>query len=238
MTKPLSVNHKAFGTRDAVIRYFREMLNRYLPGQRVSDEDAADLADLITRHPEVALKIGAGIDHFEVRRAPQMGGQCFWIIRTDETATDFSFMTCVRGKGKSISQEFREACRMAVQNDIARAKRQYFDEHQDSSGRVPCNLTERPLTMEEAHANHCEPMRFEVIVACFLASKACDEPNPAWVTESKDAQAITTFVDPNIRDEFRAYHKRLARLRWIATEENLSLGASGQLRHAKGTIRL
>lgn len=34
------------------------------------------------------------------------------------------------------------------------------------------------------------------------------------------------------------HHKRLARLRWIDDRVNLSLGGKGQLRHAKGSIKL
>jgi Protein of unknown function (DUF3223) len=101
------------------------MLNRHSADQVVNDEDAADLADLLLRHPEAVEKIGVGIDHSEVRLPPQFGHLCFWIIRTDESVTDFSFMTCVRGKRKTVSQEFREACRMAVQNDIAKAKQAF-----------------------------------------------------------------------------------------------------------------
>jgi len=238
MPKPLTVNGIEFATRDAAIRYFREMLNRYSPGQRASDDDADDLSDLLTRHPEVTDKIGCGIDHFEVRLAPQMGTQCFWVVRSDATCTDFSFMTCVRGKGKTVSQEFREACRMAVQNDIARAKRIYFEQHQDSSGHVPCELTGVPLTMEEAHADHRDPMRFEVIVATFLAGQGRDEPDPAWLTTSKDAQAVTSLVDQTVKEAFKAFHKRVARLRWISEQANLSLGGRQQLRHAKGTLKI
>jgi hypothetical protein len=56
------------------------------------------------------------------------------------------------------------------------------------------NVTGRLLTFEEAHADHHDPMRFEVIVAAFLA-KVRDEPDPAWLTTSRDAQAVTTFID-------------------------------------------
>jgi hypothetical protein len=238
MAKPVSVNGKMFPTRGAAIQYFRAILNRYSPGQRLSRADADDLADLLTRHPEAIAKIGCGIDHFEVRLAPQMGTQCFWIVRPDATSTDFSFMTCVSGKAKTISQEFHEACRMAIQNDVAKAKRLYFEKHQDASGQVPCELTGRLLTMEDAHADHHDPMRFEVIVAAFLAAKGRDEPDPAWLTVSKDAQAVTTFTDPIVKDEFKTFHKRLARLRWIGKQENLSLGGKGQLRHAKGSLEL
>jgi len=94
------------------------------------------------------------------------------------------------------------------------------------------------LKIEEAHADHRDPMRFEVIVAAFLAAKGRDEPDPAWLTTSRDAQAVTTFIDIATRDEFKAFHKRLARLRWIGKQENLSLGGKGQLRHAKGSLKL
>jgi hypothetical protein len=236
--KPLTINGKQFAKRGAAIDHFRSMLNRHSIGQVVHQPDADDLADLVLRHPEAVEKIGTGIDHFEIRAAPQFGGQCFWIVRTDGSATDFSFMTCVRGKGKTVSQEFREACRMAIQNDVAKAKQAYFDQNQDGSGRVACEVTGQALTIDEAHADHRDPMRFEVIVAAFLASKNRDEPDSAWLTKSKDRQAVTTFVDIALRDEFRAFHKRLARLRWIEKRENLSLGGSGQLRHAKGSIQL
>jgi hypothetical protein len=100
--KPLTVNGKQFAKREAAVEYCRSILNHYSLGQVVSPADAEDLAALLLRHPEAIEKIGAGIDHFEVRMPPQFGGQCFWIVCTDGSATDFSFMTCVRGKGKSV----------------------------------------------------------------------------------------------------------------------------------------
>jgi hypothetical protein len=236
--KSLIISGKTFDSRTSAIEYFRSMLNRHAADQVVNQSDSADLAALLLRHPEATEKIGVGIDHFEVRVPPQFGGLCFWIVRTDGSATDFSFMTCVRGTGKTVSQEFREACRMAIQNDVAKAKQAYFTRNQDASGRVACEVTGRLLTLEEAHADHREPMRFEVIVAAFLASKNCDEPDSAWLSKSKDAQSVTTFVNEALRDDFRTFHKRLARIRWVEKKENLSLGASGQLRHAKGSIEL
>jgi len=65
-----------------------------------------------------------------------------------------------------------------------------------------------------------------------------DEPDPSWLLKPKDAQSVTTFVDSALREEFKAFHKRLARIRWIEKREDLSLGAAGQLRHAKGSIKL
>jgi Protein of unknown function (DUF3223) len=147
--KSLTIDGKAFDSQTSAIEHFRSMLNRHTAGQIVGEEDAAELASLLLRHPDVTDKMGVGIDHFEVRTPPEFGGLCFWIIRTDESATDFSFMTCIRGKSKTVSQEFREACRMAVQNDIAKAKRAFFTANQvrgTSGSRGVTALTERADT--------------------------------------------------------------------------------------------
>jgi hypothetical protein len=70
------------------------MLNRYSPGERVSNEDANDLASLLERHPEGVEKIGVGIDHFEVQEA-DYSTQCFRVVRTDGTWARFSYHTCI-----------------------------------------------------------------------------------------------------------------------------------------------
>jgi hypothetical protein len=52
---------------DALLRV-RETLQRYSPGDRVAVEDEL-LRALLRRHPDAALKIGKGVDHFMVRSA-------------------------------------------------------------------------------------------------------------------------------------------------------------------------
>lgn len=83
---------------DATI-FFREMLNRYRIGDRVSDADGLDLAALIDRHDEKAEKIGCGIAYFAVEAAPEpYSGQCFWIVRTDGSHIDISYPHCLEKK--------------------------------------------------------------------------------------------------------------------------------------------
>lgn len=66
------------------------MLNRYCPEQRVSDEDAADLAALLRRHSEYAEKVGIAIGHFEAMSA-EFGTQCLRLVRADGTEEGFSY---------------------------------------------------------------------------------------------------------------------------------------------------
>lgn len=80
-------------------QFFRDMLYRNPIGARIPDDDAKHLAALLDRHDDKAEKIGPGIGHFEVRKAPDdHRGQCFWLIRTDSTAVDVSFTHCLERK--------------------------------------------------------------------------------------------------------------------------------------------
>lgn len=93
--KPVILETRTFPTKKSATQFFKEMLNRYCPKQRVSPEDAAHLAALLKLHSEYKDKLGAGIDHFEIMRA-EFGTQCFRIVRSDGTGTDFSYRHCIR----------------------------------------------------------------------------------------------------------------------------------------------
>jgi hypothetical protein len=93
-SKPVVLSTRTFETRSSAREFFREMLNRYRPGDRVSDNDAQDLTSLLDFHPERQEKVGVGIHHFEVARA-DYATQCFRVVRTDETWANFSYPTCI-----------------------------------------------------------------------------------------------------------------------------------------------
>jgi hypothetical protein len=46
----------------------------------------------------------------------------------------------VNAKGKSLEQEFAEACRQAVQPELDAAKKAHFQKHGDAEGKVPCEV--------------------------------------------------------------------------------------------------
>jgi hypothetical protein len=88
--KPLVLSTRTFDTHGDASAFFRAMLNRYEPGERVLEEDYRDLSALIEQHPAYATKVGCGIKYFEVIRTRQPGTHCFRIVRTDGTGTDIS----------------------------------------------------------------------------------------------------------------------------------------------------
>jgi hypothetical protein len=94
---PVTVGDRQFSSKGEASSFFKDMLNRYRPGARVVDADAAVLASLLQRHTEAKRKIGAGIDHFEVMDG-EYGTQCFKVVRVDGTWDDFSYIHCITPK--------------------------------------------------------------------------------------------------------------------------------------------
>lgn len=92
--KPVVLTSREFPNQSLASKHFASMLKRYKPGDRVSDADSIEVADLFRRHPDFHGRSGVGIDHFEVQSA-DYGSQCFRAVRSDGTWTRFSYKTCV-----------------------------------------------------------------------------------------------------------------------------------------------
>lgn len=91
---PIDLGVVYFSTMGRARQHFHVMLQSYVPGTRVSNADALELAELLKRHPEYAVKAGVGISHFEVMSA-DFGSQCFAVHRIDGSFDDFSYTTCI-----------------------------------------------------------------------------------------------------------------------------------------------
>lgn len=95
MSNPVILKSIQFKTQTAATNFFKAMLAKYMPGDRVSDEDAKYLLELIERHEDFEEKKGAGVSHFEVMLNPEYQSKCFWVVRTDGTQDSFSAKHCV-----------------------------------------------------------------------------------------------------------------------------------------------
>ncbi len=92
--QPIIIGEITFAKKGDALIHFKDMLNRYEINEEVSLSDSEFLKAALRNHPEYNDKLGAGIDHFVVRTA-DYGTRCFWIIRTDNTETKFSYKSCV-----------------------------------------------------------------------------------------------------------------------------------------------
>ncbi|HHA2535467.1 TPA: DCL family protein [Stenotrophomonas maltophilia] len=94
--KPVKIGERDFARQKDALDFFRQMLNSYRRGERVSDSDAIELNSLLSRHINLEEKVGVGVDYFVVD-SDDYGGQCFWIVRVDSTRVNFTYKRCVTG---------------------------------------------------------------------------------------------------------------------------------------------
>lgn len=94
---PFATETRHFASKGEATLFFRTMLNRYKPGDRVAIADTADIDALLKKHSDYRAKVGVGVDHFEVMSA-EHNTQCFRVVRTDGTGEDFSYIHCITPK--------------------------------------------------------------------------------------------------------------------------------------------
>lgn len=225
-------NGRRWTTKKAALDHFKAMLARYQDDEVVeSREDHEDLVALLERYDEAIAdgpgKIGVGIDHFtRIRNAFNgFSTPSFWVHRTDNTATDFSYISAVDGQPKGHGREFYDACRAAVQGDLLAAKKRFFSEYGDEHGCVACEITAERITFEDAHLDHAWPS-FGQIVAAFRAARSWTRDIPQGVVSMPaDAQTQSTFPDNAVVAAFRTFHHSLAVLRIVHRQANLSMAA-------------
>jgi hypothetical protein len=227
---------KSFRTKTEELAYCKAMLARYRDGETINEEDSRFLLSLLQRHPEARQKIGPGVKRF-FRDRTTKGTSCFWVERGNGIPTDFSYKSCVNGKGKTLEQEFAEACREAVQPDLDAAKKAHFEQHGNADGKVPCEVTGELVAIYESHLDHQKPMTFEVIVRTFVTANKLTI-RPEMLSISGDAQFVTTFADVDLRQKFREYHNSVADLRITSAKANLSAAGRNRRRRPKTPVVL
>ena len=234
---PVDLGHRIFPAKSSATAHFKAMLNRYSLGAAVTADDHADLLALLLRHPESERKRGSGIAGFFVGSSLEYGGRCFWLRRSDGTTTDFSYLSCISARARTLRQEFAEACRNAVFPSIASAKSRLFADGAAPDGTVDCEASGVRLTQNEATVDHKPPMTFQVLVETFLCANEIT-PSREMLTIPADQQVTTRFVDAQVEAAFVAYHNRAAQLRVVARRENLKLSSPNRIRAPKRPLKL
>jgi len=224
MAKPVELsNGRSWKTKSAAKQHFKEILARYNDNNVITDyDDHSDLSALLERFDvlvaEGAPKIGPGIERFERRlnKGDGWSSPGFWVVRTDKTATDFSYLKAVDGNPQSQSQEFYNACHNAVSRDLLHMKQHQFDHFTNVDGEIECDITGKLVVYADANLNHANPP-FGAIVNGFRDLKGWELAFPSGIlTISKDAQLSTHFADNAIAREFKDFHHNVAEMRIVA----------------------
>lgn len=232
--KPVDLATRSFDNQGIATEYFKEMLGRYKPGNQVNDIDALDLAALLERHDEYPIKVGVGIDHFEVMMT-EHGTPCFRIIRKDGSGTDFSYRHCITQRPPTRKQEVSQAFRRVVRFDLYDARDKFIAANVGGDGLIVCAATKERIRPDQAHMDHRPPMTFEVIVTTFLGGRgmALDQVR---ITAGKDEQVAPELLDEALAVDFRTYHARVAQLDLVKNTINLSQASRQRLKSGRISI--
>jgi hypothetical protein len=234
MTKRVDLSTRSFDSQGKATDFFKAILNHYRPGDRVTGEDTLDIAALLARHPECATKVGVGVDHFEVMMT-EHGSQCFRIVRTDGTGTDFSYLQCIRNRAPSVKQEVSQAFRQAIKFDLYKARDEFFSKNKDTDGLIVCAASGERISQDQAHMDHRPPMTFEVLITTFLGSRGMSWDDVP-LSSGQDNQVAALITNNELREAFRAFHARTARLDFV--KNTVNLGESSRHRLKEGRVKI
>jgi len=174
---------------------------------RVTGPDHEFLLALLDCHSEAESKIGAGVDHFEVR-PNRFKTPTFWLVRVDGSETDFSYRNCLYGKPSHRAQvlaALRVAC---APQCIAFKKLALANPYQR------CTITGEPL--DETSEVHHLHWSFNTIAVAF--AEQCGGFDSIRVTPTKDRAVGRTLADDALAERWREFHRRTAVLSLITLE--------------------
>lgn len=226
--KPITLGHLRFAKQGEALDYFKNLLNRYSPGDTISAADYADVEALLSGHPRAQEKIGTGIAALLVDRDPERG-QCFHVLRTDGSKENFSYKKCIAGDPAPFTA-FSAACRRVVDSELDAFKRTYFAKNQNADGKVKCPETKRWIAWDEAHVDHKSPHSFSVIVKFFVSSQGI---NLTQVAYNRAGLYGHELADASLAAAFQSWHKKNAVLRVIDSGRNLAKASLARIKLTK-----
>lgn len=138
-----------------------------------------------------------------------------------------SYRKCISGQTPHRTQ-VRNAFRPVIARDIEEWRRAYFRLLEDETGRVPCAISGVLLRPGEGQVDHIHPDTFSSLVDRFLERLGLDYDD-VRLRENWDGHIHRPLEDETLGEAFRIWHGEVARLRFIRTDLNRSLGARPQM---------
>lgn len=213
----ITIGTRDFKSKRAAADFIREILYRYDVGQTVNGADGAVLLDLLQMHPEVDLKIGAGVASFSVEQND--GSRGFWLTRIDGSRTDWSFLACLTPP--TPEAEAKAALRTAIRPQIELFRDRLLEADTD----LVCPITGEHLSEGNLDVDHELP--FADLVSAFLRARGVELVAIA-VKPTVDGSTVTELADPELEFAWRAYHEEHARLRGVSIRANRGLLRRGR----------
>lgn len=227
--KPVVVGELYFNTKSEAKAHFSKILNKYPLDTELISSDFEAVMSLLLCHPRVDKKLGYGVKLIKIAQGYSSKNRCFHIIRIDDSIEDFSIGKCIDGD-HSAFHKFCIAARRAVEIDIRPFKKEYFEEHGNSEGKIKCPITKEEITFDEAHVDHKEPSTFSSIVHSFIKENNFDLGSVEYMTEGKYGNE---FKNNELTEKFRNWHRKTAKIRIIKDKANLAKSYLGRIPNNK-----
>ncbi|MBE0471230.1 MAG: DUF3223 domain-containing protein [Methyloprofundus sp.] len=240
----ITVGNRIFSSKKAALAFYKQIIDRYNFGEKLSDEDAISLIALGFKEDgtpeEVAELAEEMVADFHknnddeippnkllgvmVDRHPDFRTtKCFYFfgdIDGESRKDIFSYRMAINGLPTDM-QSFSRACRFTVHDRIRKFKIEQF-----KSRPVQCALTGDVVEWEECQVDHKAPLTFSVIVKSFIVANELDISKIEY--EYKNSRE--NFADNSIAEKFYDFHKKMAVLRIVSSEENLKLSGSARVK--------
>lgn len=232
MKAPITIGEKVFKYKKGALQYFKTMLNSYNFGDIISKSDQNDIVALLLQNDTREHKVGSGIKEIRIAKV-QFGTKCFEIVRNDNSIEQFSYTLCINGDRKPLTI-FNTACRNSIYQDLRSVKQAYFDKH-SSKGKVKCQETGILSSWEELNIDHRQPNTFSIIIDRFLE---VNDINLSKLQYTKSEDNKIQFLDEELANRFRQYHRDKANLRIVRKENNLSRSHQARIKQQKKDLKI
>lgn len=219
MRREYLVGGLRFKTQKQLKEYVRWILHAAPSGEPLNDRSLAFMNELLSLHPQADQKIGSGVKAMVVRQNPVFRDtRGFWIIRTDGSETDFSFLECISASNHRA--KVLSAARGAVVGQILAFREAWFANNADVSGYVVCPLTGDAVTVENCHVDHIPPQTFVRLWEQFMEWQDTNFDKVALLP-GQDNSFGDVFADQQFSADWSDFHANCARLRVTSVYGNL-----------------
>lgn len=209
----VNIGGREFATKKSAAEEIRRILHAWPIRTPITGNDAKILHALVALHPRSEEKIGNGIQHIAVTRAPH-NNRGFWITRTDGTGIDFSYRTALNGD-TSHPGLVRRAMRSSIHQQILDYRHRRFAE----PGTHLCPITFTPLKNDpNTHVDHYIP--FIDIADAFAETLGGYDQIAIYHAAQPDL--IGPQLHELFRTQFQRYHQVNAQLRLLHASANLT----------------
>jgi hypothetical protein len=207
----MTIGNWEFTTKKAAGDEIRRILHTTSWGIPLAGADADLIVALLMQHPRATAKIGPGIRHIEIGEGPN--SSAFYIVRTDGSRVDFSYLTALNGDREHPAL-VRRGMRNAVDDQILEFRRAEFAKGIE----VICPLTRAVLHNDPTtHVDHIVPF---LNLANQFAADVGGYQNISIFHSEQMAPPGPQLTAP-WRIYFAQYHRETAKLRLVLDKANL-----------------